>query len=413
MRAATKKSLTAPHMKHELIYAMRLSLSLCLLSPRVLALGLTLVFLHGNASLFVRQGAAQDLDKTAVDADPLGWMVPQQSQLEKTEQKKLFAGGEQAVQIEPGTGAPSNSQSIDLKESETLQTSSTTDENLMLPENLHRSPIGLGNEETGQKTEQRPVPSQEKSSPALDSSLPCPPVSDYLIDSTELLTAPSGIQNSLKFALILGALSLAPAIILMTTCYIRVVVVLSLLKQAFGGQQLPPAQIMTALSLFMTFLIMTPVWNDLKTNAIDPYTKKEVSWEEAWSRGTTPIKNFMVRQIELAGNAESVAIFYKYADVGSSVPPADLSEVPLNVLIPAYMISELKVAFLLGFQIFLPFLVVDLIVSSVTVSMGMLMLPPQMVSFPLKLILFVLVDGWNLVIGMLLQSFGNILPMAT
>lgn len=232
-------------------------------------------------------------------------------------------------------------------------------------------------------------------------------LTDFLTNQSEQLTSPAGLQSSIKVALLLATLSLAPAIILMTTCYIRVVVVLSLLRQAFGGQQLPPTQVMTALSIFLTFLIMTPVWSEVKNQAIDPYTQAEnsISWEEAWNRGVIPVRNFMIRQIEMADNGESVELFYKYLPATAETRPTELADVPLNVLLPAFMISELKVAFLLGFQIYLPFLVLDLVVSSVTVSMGMLMLPPNMISFPLKLILFVMVDGWNLVVGMLLQSF--------
>ena len=222
-------------------------------------------------------------------------------------------------------------------------------------------------------------------------------------------TSPEGIWPSIKVGLLLAVLSLAPAIILMTTCYVRVVVVLTLLRQAFGGQQLPPMQVVTALSLFLTLLIMAPVWSEVKTEAIDPYTRQQspITWEEAWQRGIEPVKHFMVTQIEASGNADSVAVFYEHLpDAGT--PPSTLDQVPINVLLPAFLISELKVAFLLGFQIFLPFLVLDLVVSSVTVSSGMMMLPPTMVSFPLKLILFVMVDGWNLVVGMLLQSFAPI-----
>ena len=232
-------------------------------------------------------------------------------------------------------------------------------------------------------------------------------LSDLFSSQTEQLTSRDGLGSSIKVALLLATLSLAPAIILMTTCYIRVIVVLTLLKQAFGAQQLPPTQVLTALSMFITLLVMTPVWNEVKTEAIDPYTQAEngISWEEAWERGIVPIKRFMGRQIEVANNGESIALFYKYLPDQPSVLPTSVQEVPINVLLPAFVISELKVAFLLGFQIFLPFLVLDLVVSSVTVSTGMLMLPPTMVSFPLKLILFVMVDGWNLVVGMLLQSF--------
>ncbi|MDG1873014.1 MAG: flagellar type III secretion system pore protein FliP [Mariniblastus sp.] len=232
--------------------------------------------------------------------------------------------------------------------------------------------------------------------------------SQLISSQTEQLTSRDGIGSSLKVALLLATLSLAPAIILMTTCYIRVIVVLTLLKQAFGAQQLPPTQVLTALALFVTLLVMTPVWNQVKTDAIDPYTAENgISWNEAWERGVIPVKNFMATQIESAGNGESIAMFYRYLpDHQTLSPPSSPKEVPLNVLLPAFVVSELKVAFLLGFQIYLPFLVLDLVVSSVTVSTGMLMLPPTMVSFPLKLILFVMVDGWNLVIGMLLQSFG-------
>lgn len=222
-------------------------------------------------------------------------------------------------------------------------------------------------------------------------------------------TSPEGIWPSIKVGLLLAVLSLAPAIILMTTCYVRVVVVLTLLRQAFGGQQLPPMQVITALSLFMTLLIMAPVWTKVKTEAIDPYTREQspITWEEAWQRGIEPVKHFMVTQIQASGNTDSVAVFYKHLP-NAGTPPSTLEQVPVNVLLPAFLISELKVAFLLGFQIFLPFLVLDLVVSSVTVSSGMMMLPPTMVSFPLKLILFVMVDGWNLVVGMLLQSFAPI-----
>lgn len=222
-------------------------------------------------------------------------------------------------------------------------------------------------------------------------------------------TSPDGILPSIKVALLLAVLSLAPAIVLMTTCYVRVVVVLTLLRQAFGGQQLPPMQVMTALSLFLTLLIMAPVWNKVKTDAIDPYTREvnPIGWEEAWQRGVEPVKHFMVSQIKASGNSDSIAVFYKHLPDAGPLP-STIEQVPVNVLLPAFLISELKIAFLLGFQIFLPFLILDLVVSSVTVSSGMLMLPPTMVSFPLKLILFVMVDGWNLVVGMLLQSFAPI-----
>lgn len=234
---------------------------------------------------------------------------------------------------------------------------------------------------------------------------------DLLTDQAEQMITREGAGSSVKIAILLAALSLAPALILMTTCYVRVVVVLTLLRQAFGAQQLPSTQILTALSLFVTFLVMAPTWSEIKTQAIDPYTQtnSQMTFDEAFQEAVIPVKQFMARQIRTAKNEESVAMFYRYLpkETGSqATPPTSIDDVPLNVLMPAFLVSELKVAFLLGFQVYLPFLIVDLVVSSVTVSMGMVMLPPTMVSFPLKLILFVMVDGWTLVVGMLMQSFG-------
>ncbi len=233
-----------------------------------------------------------------------------------------------------------------------------------------------------------------------------------LTDQAEQMITRQGTGSSVKIAIMLAALSLAPALILMTTCYVRVVVVLTLLRQAFGGQQLPSTQILTALSLFVTFLVMAPTWNQIKNEALDPYTQtdSQMSFETALNRAVVPVKQFMARQISMAKNESSVAMFYRYLPRETAnqpvQSPSSIDEVPLNVLMPAFLVSELKVAFLLGFQVYLPFLIVDLVVASVTVSMGMVMLPPTMVSFPLKLILFVMVDGWTLVVGMLMQSFG-------
>jgi len=194
--------------------------------------------------------------------------------------------------------------------------------------------------------------------------------------------------------------------LLMTTSYVRIVVVLGLLRQALGLQQLPSNQVLASIAMFMTLLLMTPVWKDVYEDAVVPYTDPEIemSWQEAWDAGVQPVRRFMSRQIKIAENHEEVWMFRKYL-------PADTPEwktyddVPLQVLLPAFMLSELKIAFLIGFQIYLPFLILDIVVSSVTISMGMLMVPPMMVSLPFKLMLFVLVDGWSLVVGMLLDSF--------
>jgi flagellar biosynthetic protein FliP len=206
--------------------------------------------------------------------------------------------------------------------------------------------------------------------------------------------------------LLLTVLSLAPAVLLMTTCFVRIVVVLALLRQALGTQQLPPGQVITSLALFMSLLVMAPVWKEVYDESIGPYTAagSQMSLEEAWSRGVKPVRDFMSRQIDMAGNSDDVWLFYQYLPPGTPSPET-YDDVPLEALLPAFMLSELKVAFLIGFQIYLPFLILDIVVSSVTISMGMLMLPPVMISLPFKLLLFVLVDGWHLVVGMLLESF--------
>lgn len=229
-----------------------------------------------------------------------------------------------------------------------------------------------------------------------------------LLANPEELTSPEGLSSSLRIMLMLTVLSLAPAILLMTTSFVRIVVVLGLLRQAIGTQQLPPSQVITSLALFMTVLIMAPVWNQIKNEAIVPYTdpNQGMEWEEAWDKGVAPIKRFMSRQIDLAGNSDDVWLFFKYLpEEEQKDVPETYEEVPLKVLLPAFMTSELKTAFLIGFQVYLPFMIIDIVISSVTISMGMLMLPPAMISLPFKLMLFVLVDGWHLVIGMLLDSF--------
>jgi flagellar biosynthesis protein FliP len=223
-------------------------------------------------------------------------------------------------------------------------------------------------------------------------------------------TSRDGLSATLQMLLLLSVVSLAPAVLLMTTCFVRIIVVLSLLRQALGAQQLPPNQVMTSLALFMTLLVMTPVWKEVHKNAIQPYTAEdsEMTLDEAWRAGTLPIRNFMSRQIVAAGNDQDVWLFHDYLETQAEPRESyeDIEDIPLEVLLPAYLLSELKTAFLIGFQIYLPFLILDIVISSVTISMGMLMLPPMIISLPFKLLLFVLVDGWRLVVGMLLESFG-------
>ncbi len=216
-------------------------------------------------------------------------------------------------------------------------------------------------------------------------------------------TSPEGLSSALQILLLLTVLSLAPAIILMTTSFIRVVVVLSLLRQALGTQTLPPSQVITGLAIFITLFVMSPVWMRVYDEAIVPYQKREISLQEAWSRGQQPIRRFMSLQIERCNNSEDVWLFLRYAQLDEE--PETYEDVPLQVLIPAFMLSELKTAFLIGFQIYLPFLIIDMVVSTIMVSMGMLMMPPVLVSLPFKILLFVLLDGWHLVVGMLMESF--------
>lgn len=231
----------------------------------------------------------------------------------------------------------------------------------------------------------------------------------FLLSGPEKWTSREGLSSSLQIVLLLTVLSLAPAILLMTTCYVRIIVVLGLLKQALGTGQLPPSQVITSISLFMTVFVMAPVWNQVYRDSIEPYTAEEssMSLQQAWEAGVIPIREFMSRQIDMAGNHDDVHLFYAY-HLPDATPPQHFEDVPLHVLLPAYMLSELKTAFLMGFQIFLPFLLIDLVVASVTISMGMMMLPPAMISLPFKLLLFVLIDGWHLVVGMLLASFGTV-----
>ncbi len=219
-------------------------------------------------------------------------------------------------------------------------------------------------------------------------------------------TSPEGLTSAIQVMLLLTVISLAPAVLMMTTCFIRIIVVLGLLRQALGTQQLPPSQVITSISLFLTFLIMAPVWKQVYDDAILPYTSRQIGIEQAWTAGVRPIRQFMSAQIEQAGNSDDVWLFLEY--MHAEAAPASYNsydDVPLVALAPAFMLSELKTAFLIGFQLYLPFLILDMVIASVMVSMGMLMLPPVLISLPFKLMLFVLVDGWRLVIGMLLESF--------
>lgn len=206
------------------------------------------------------------------------------------------------------------------------------------------------------------------------------------------------VAMGLQILALLTVLTLAPAILLMLTSFTRIVVVLSLIRHALGTQQMPPNQIIVGLSLFLTFFIMSPVIDRVNTEALKPYTEEQISGETALTRAAAPIRDFMLRQVR----EKDLALFVK---ISGSPRPAKPEEVSLTILIPAFVISELKTAFQIGFMIYLPFLILDMVVASVLLSMGMMMLPPIMVSLPFKLLLFVLVDGWHLIVGSLVQSF--------
>ena len=213
-----------------------------------------------------------------------------------------------------------------------------------------------------------------------------------------------GRSGSIKALLAVTVLAIAPAVAVMVTCFTRIIVVLGLLRQALGTQQLPPNQVLFGLALFMTVVVMTPVFQDVHRDAIVPYSSGQASQVQAWNAGEGHIRNFMIRQVEAAGNADDVYLFLSE----ESAAREDLTwqDVGSESLIPAFVVSELKTAFLMGFRIYLPFLVIDMLVASALLSMGMLMLPPALVSLPFKLLLFVLADGWHLVVGTLMRSFG-------
>jgi len=236
----------------------------------------------------------------------------------------------------------------------------------------------------------------------------------YLDDATK----PEKLSATLEILILLTVLSLAPAILIMTTCFTRIVVVLALLRQAMATHQLPPAQVITGLALFMTFCVMAPTWGHIYNDAIKPYTNPEPDQEpitltETWNRSKGHLRHFMIMQIENTGNSESVYMFMEMnadsSDLQQKIRDGQLQwkDVSMTALIPAFVTSELKQAFLMGFYIYLPFLIIDMVIASILMSMGMMMLPPVLISLPFKLLLFVLVDGWRLVVGSLMHSFTN------
>jgi flagellar biosynthetic protein FliP len=203
----------------------------------------------------------------------------------------------------------------------------------------------------------------------------------------------------LQIFLLMTILSLAPAILIMLTSFTRIVIVLSLLRRALGTMQMPPNQVIIGLALFLTFFIMTPVWHKINQDALQPYLDNKIGQQQALQTAAEPLRNFMFKQTR----EKDLALF---VDIAKVERPKNVNDIPTSVLIPSFIISEVKTAFQIGLLLYVPFLIIDMVVASVLLSMGMMMLPPIMISLPFKLMLFVLADGWNLLVGSLIKSFG-------
>ncbi|WP_243386873.1 flagellar type III secretion system pore protein FliP [Bacillus kexueae] len=208
---------------------------------------------------------------------------------------------------------------------------------------------------------------------------------------------PENVTTSIQLLLLLTVLSLAPSILILFTCFTRIIIVLSFVRTSLATQQMPPNQVLIGLALFMTFFIMGPTFQEVHQQALTPLFNNEIDLEEAYEKAEKPFREFMSQHTR----QKDLALFLKYHDV----EPTSVDDIPMTALVPAFAISEIKTAFQIGFLIFIPFLIIDMVVASILMSMGMMMLPPVMISLPFKILLFVLVDGWYLVIKSLLQSF--------
>jgi len=218
-----------------------------------------------------------------------------------------------------------------------------------------------------------------------------------------------GFSAALNVMILLTVITLVPSIMLMTTSFMRIMIVLSLLRQAIGTQGMPPSQVILGLSLFMTLVVMGPTVNRVYEEAIDPWRAGEIrDYEVLWDRAKQPVRDFMFDQIDATGNWSSLYMMLERRGVDTSEPERlTRADVDMVALVPAFMLSELKTAFIMGFRVYLPFLVIDIVIASLLISMSMMMLPPVLVSLPFKLLLFVLVDGWTLVVGSLMTSFAT------
>lgn len=231
--------------------------------------------------------------------------------------------------------------------------------------------------------------------PAISAAAGLPTITLGVQEATE----PGEVSTALQVIILLTVLSMAPAILLMTTGFTRIVIVLSFVRQAMGTQQAPSNQIVVGLALFLTFFVMAPVFNKINDNALQPYLEQKINQQQALENAVDPVRDFMFSQV---GEKDLQLLL----DISQGEQPETRKGISLMTLIPAFMLSELKRAFEMGFLIFVPFLVIDMVVASILMAMGMMMLPPIIISLPFKILLFVLVDGWSLVIGSLVKSFG-------
>ena len=220
------------------------------------------------------------------------------------------------------------------------------------------------------------------------------PTMNFELGSPE---TPGQLVSSLNVLVVLTLLFLAPSMVLVMTTFTRFVIVFGFLRQALGTQQVPPTQLLVMLAMILTFFVMEPVGTKAYESGIKPYIEEKIGYEEAFDKTTLPFKNFMIRNTR----EKDLALFFRIRKMEN---PETIADVPLSVVIPAFVISELKTAFEIGFLLFLPFLVIDMVVASILMSMGMMMLPPVMISLPFKILVFVLIDGWNLLIGNLIAS---------
>ncbi|MDQ8091259.1 MULTISPECIES: flagellar type III secretion system pore protein FliP [Bacillus amyloliquefaciens group] len=211
-------------------------------------------------------------------------------------------------------------------------------------------------------------------------------------------SSPTEVSSTVKLLLLMTVFSVAPGILILMTCFTRIVIVLSFVRTSLATQNMPPNQVLIGLALFLTFFIMAPTFSEINKDALTPLMNNKISLDEAYTKAEKPIKEYMSKHTR----QKDLALFMNYAKMKK---PESIQDIPLTTMVPAYAISELKTAFQMGFMIFIPFLIIDMVVASVLMSMGMMMLPPVMISLPFKILLFVLVDGWYLIVKSLLDSF--------